>query len=80
MRTEHLYKLHAYSKRHGIFHVISDVVNDLHGKRTLVKGYVADNLYVFAKHPVSKAVLKANRDAVFMPLEEMYGEKIANRA
>ena len=34
----------------------SDVVDDLLGKRALVKGYVADSLYVFAKHPVSKAV------------------------
>lgn len=48
--------------------------------RSLVKGRVADNLYVFAKHPVSKAVLKANQDVVFMSLEEMYGAKVTNRA
>ena len=58
----------------------SDVVDDLRGKRALVKGYVADNLYVFAKHPVSKAVLKANPDVVFVSLEEMYRAKVMNRA
>ncbi len=53
---------------------VSEVVRLLEGKRTLVKGYVAEHLYVFSKHEVPRNTREAHGDVRFLSIREMWPE------